>query len=93
MIIFILAGVVSVAVVALVALLCVHNSLGFLNEVRWLPAAIIGLTAFVDVLIATSMCYWLRRARASDFQKYAMMSLTVSQAFELSRSILIGPPE
>jgi chromate transport protein ChrA len=81
MTICILAGVISVAVVAMVALLCVHNSLGFLNEVRWLPSVIIGLTVFVDVLIATSMCYWLRRARASDFQKYAIMSLTVGQTF------------
>ncbi|KAF7352526.1 hypothetical protein MVEN_01217600 [Mycena venus] len=67
----ILAGVVSMGVVAIVALLSAHNTLEILKPYRWLGSIVLALTAFVDVLIATSMCYFLQRARSADFQKTA----------------------
>ncbi|KAF8213841.1 hypothetical protein K438DRAFT_1955939 [Mycena galopus ATCC 62051] len=61
----ILVVVLWAGMMAAVVLLCVHNTLEILKTYRWLAATWIALTAFVDLLILVSMCYWLWRVRPS----------------------------
>ncbi|KAJ7780982.1 hypothetical protein B0H16DRAFT_1877790 [Mycena metata] len=55
---------------AMVAILCIHNTVTVLqDQFRWLMSLSLILTTVTDVLIAGSMCYWLWNVRSSGFQK------------------------
>ncbi|KAJ6539605.1 hypothetical protein B0H19DRAFT_366553 [Mycena capillaripes] len=67
---WIMAVLVMVFSVAMVVILCIHDTVLVLSlQFRWLMALTLALTTAADALIAVSMCFWLWNVRRSGFEK------------------------
>jgi len=75
---WILAVLVLAFSIAMVAILCIHDTVEIVvGKFRWLMALTLALTTAADGLIVASMCYWLWNARSSGFQKTRTIAETL----------------
>ena len=45
------------------------------SEWQWLLTTVLGVSAFVDVVLAASLCFYLRKRRSSAFERSILPTL------------------